>query len=299
MKKLSLVMVMVLLIGAAGQQARADETYRPRYQFKENQKFTYDLMLTYAWDPVVVISDNREPAGQIEAEMTNRYHTQFVQKILGVEDGRTTFEIMYVLLKYISEKGKEDYIPGTKAVKKRKLVYTIEADGRLKLVEAWKPFSPLPGGIHFAAELKDNLFKLYPEFPAEDLTVGSTWSCEIKGSDFDSNDNLSLDYRVAGFEKYLNHRCMKIEVKGTLKADYRLDDPLGEYFAQVNHQGGFEGICYFSHIKGLLVGFTGRTDRNTVVSIEWVRGNQTGRKQVKETKTGIEFDLKLLPGGSK
>jgi len=298
MKQFSLAVIMILCCSAFWLHAEEDLICRPAYQFKDKQKFVYDLDMTYEWDPVMVISDNRKSTGKIQDGVKSSYRTQFIQRIQGIEGDQVTFDIMYKELKQISRKGKEMFLPGTKSVKKKKLIYTIDPAGKLKLVKAWEAFGSLPGGIQFASELKDYMFRFYPEFPAGDLKVGSTWPREIKGSDFGSNEDLALDYKILGFEKFQNHQCVKMEVKGTLKAEYRLDDPMGEYFVQVSSEGGLEGVCHFSHMKGLLVGFSGRADKKTVITIEWVRGDETGRKQVKETKTGIQYDLKLSTGGS-
>jgi hypothetical protein len=298
MKRFVLAVILMICASPLWLHAGEDDTFRPVYQLNEKQKFVYDLDLTYEWGPLTAVSDNRQPVGKIQEGVTSRFRTQFVQIIQGSEGQQVTFDLMYKRLKQVTEKGKELFLPGTKAVKNKKFVFTIEPDGTLKLVESWKNYGGLPGGIQFAVELKDAMFRFYPEFPAGDLKVGSTWARKIKGSDFGSNEDLALNYKILGVEKFQNHRCMKIEVKGTIKADYRIDDPMGEFFAQIKSEGDLEGICHFSHIKGLPVGFSGRADKKTVINTEWVRGDDTGRKQVNETTTGIQYDLKLSTGGS-
>ena len=61
MKQFSLVVIMILCLSALRLNAGEDEICRPAYQFKEKQKFVYDLDMTYEWDAVTVISDNRKP----------------------------------------------------------------------------------------------------------------------------------------------------------------------------------------------------------------------------------------------
>jgi len=298
MKQIGLAVAVILCFGVLLSYGQEAETVRPAYQFKENQKLKYDLELVYDWDPMLILSDNRGAAGQIQDATTYKYRTQFLQGIRGLEADQATFNIKYTKLKQITKKGKEIYIPGTKAAKNRELVYTINSRGQLELVEEWESFTPLSGGIEFGGDLKDFLFRFYPEFPDEALKVGSTWSREIKGSDFNSQEDLAVNYKILGFEKFQNHRCIKIEVKGTILSDFRADDPRGMYFAQFKSQGTIDGICYFAHLKGLLAGFEGQSDKGTEVTIEWVRGDDTGRKQVKQLRTRIQHDLKLSTGGS-
>ena len=295
MMKIGYTILILLLSCSAALFAEEDEKFTLAYQFKEKQKFTYDFGLVYKWDPYEVTADNRKEPGIVEKESSRRYSTIFRQTVTGVEEGKATLEMQYLKLKSINKEGKEAYLSSTKAVKNKAFSVSITPDGTMTLVENWKKFGGLSGAVHFAQDLKDFMFRMYPKLPAEPAGAGSTWTHEIKGKDIESKEDIVYTYKILGQEKYLNHRCLKIEVNGIITSEYRYDDPRGSFFAIAKGNGTITGICYFAHVKGLVVGFEGESKKDTVMNTEWVLGNEAGRKQTKELTSYINLSMKLAP----
>jgi len=100
--------------------------------------------------------------------------------------------------------------------------------------------------------MKNFIDQAWPVFPAEEVTVGQTWTQTSKIVHEDIPLQTSTMYRVTAFVREQGYDCVVIEYEGRLVIPIQPDPAKKDFISGVNRIT-LTGVCYHSYTEGVFV----------------------------------------------